>query len=384
MWAEWYRWLAEAGLPPQHGLPRDAWQWEISLPDVADLSDDTRLARVGLPLLEPTRLQWATFQPVGEQLHADGWPALLAASAARPAGRVLCVFRTMRVASGRTSWRPLRSVRLMSWAVETRPLDWRAAPAAVSPPRRSQASRAIVRLMQRDEPTLALPADLVDAIATRTAEIVVERIRDDLRPATQLWLRTRQAAEYLGLSRTALYRRRHQIPHYRSERLLLFRRDELDAWVERHRFEPAPAAAPQPRLGMSTAAARQAADAIRAAGGRRDPGRGRGARTRRLTIVKTQPSQERALPAPLGFSDERKDHSAWQLEITREQLNQMSPRQYQRAWDRRNQRLRDARVFDYLGELQARFGQQGIDERTPSELIAAVEEIRATEVDLGS
>ena len=100
MWAEWYRWLAEAGLPPQHGLPRDVWQWEISLPDVADLSDDARLARVGLPPLAPTRLQWPTFQPVGEQLHADGWPALLAASAARPEGRVLCVFRTARIVPG--------------------------------------------------------------------------------------------------------------------------------------------------------------------------------------------------------------------------------------------------------------------------------------------
>jgi len=100
MWAEWYRWLAEAGLPPQQGLPRDVWQWEIALPGVADLSDDTRLARVGLPPLKPTRLQWPTFQPVGEQLHAAGWAAVLAASAARPVGRVLCVFRTTRVVPG--------------------------------------------------------------------------------------------------------------------------------------------------------------------------------------------------------------------------------------------------------------------------------------------
>jgi RES domain len=111
MWAEWYRWLAEAGLPPQQGLPRDVWRWQIALPDVADLSDNARLARVGLPPLEPTRLQWPRFQAVGEQLHADGWPALVAASAARPAGRVLCVFRTSRVVPGTQPLPPPTSVR---------------------------------------------------------------------------------------------------------------------------------------------------------------------------------------------------------------------------------------------------------------------------------
>jgi hypothetical protein len=100
MWAEWYRYLAELGLPPRQGLPRDVWRWEIVLPDVADLTDDGRLARVGLPSPRPTRLQWPIFQPIGEQLHAEGWPALLAASAARPAGRVLCVFRTAREVAG--------------------------------------------------------------------------------------------------------------------------------------------------------------------------------------------------------------------------------------------------------------------------------------------
>jgi len=45
VWAEWYRYLAEAGLPPEQGLPRDLWRWEISLPEVADLSGDDRLSR---------------------------------------------------------------------------------------------------------------------------------------------------------------------------------------------------------------------------------------------------------------------------------------------------------------------------------------------------
>ncbi len=46
LWAEWYRSLAEAGLPPHQGLPRDLWQWEISLPEVADITDEARLAVV--------------------------------------------------------------------------------------------------------------------------------------------------------------------------------------------------------------------------------------------------------------------------------------------------------------------------------------------------
>ena len=93
VWAEWYRWLAEAGLPPMHALPRDLWRWEITLPRVADLSTAERLAELGLGLPEPGRRDWADFQRVGDRLYEDGWPALLAPSAARPEGLVLCVFR---------------------------------------------------------------------------------------------------------------------------------------------------------------------------------------------------------------------------------------------------------------------------------------------------
>jgi hypothetical protein len=67
---------------------------------VADLTDDARLARVGLPPLQPTSRQWAAFQAVGERLHAEGWPALVSASAARPEGRTLCVFRVARELTG--------------------------------------------------------------------------------------------------------------------------------------------------------------------------------------------------------------------------------------------------------------------------------------------
>jgi hypothetical protein len=101
-WAEWYRYLAEGGLPPEQGLPRDLWRWEVSFPDVADLTDDDRLARVGLPPLRPTRLQWPRFQPVGD--------ALASASAARPEGRTLCAFRVAREVSGTRPAPPPRTV----------------------------------------------------------------------------------------------------------------------------------------------------------------------------------------------------------------------------------------------------------------------------------
>lgn len=91
-WAEWYRLLAELGVPPARSLPRDLWRAEIDV-EVADLSDEARLEAVGLELPRPHRSQWSAFQAIGEQLYADGWPGLLAPSAARPDGLVLCLFR---------------------------------------------------------------------------------------------------------------------------------------------------------------------------------------------------------------------------------------------------------------------------------------------------
>jgi hypothetical protein len=53
-WAEWYRALAEAALPPGRALPRDLWRWQVDLP----------------------------------------------ASAARPEGRTLCIFRVAHEITG--------------------------------------------------------------------------------------------------------------------------------------------------------------------------------------------------------------------------------------------------------------------------------------------
>lgn len=91
-WAEWYRHLAERGLPPHTVLPRDLWRYEVDRTDIADLRDADRLARVGLAVPAPGRATWPAFQEVGEGLHAAGWPGLLAPSAARPDSLVLVVF----------------------------------------------------------------------------------------------------------------------------------------------------------------------------------------------------------------------------------------------------------------------------------------------------
>lgn len=92
VWAEWYRHLAERGLTPLSHLPRDLWRYRVAAKGVANLGEEARLHRVGLPPPAPGRKTWPPYQRIGEQLWRDGWPGLLAPSAARPEGRVLCLF----------------------------------------------------------------------------------------------------------------------------------------------------------------------------------------------------------------------------------------------------------------------------------------------------
>lgn len=54
----------------------------------------------------------------------------------------------------------------------------------------------------------------------------------------------------------------------------------------------------------------------------------------------------------------------------------MSPGDLKRAWEARNERLKAGGVFDHVDELWKRLGQARIEAMTPSELIAAVREIR--------
>jgi hypothetical protein len=73
-------------------LPRDRWRYRVQGVDVADLSDRDRLSRIRLMLPTPGRRTWPPYQGVGETLWNEGWRGLLAPSAARPQGLVLCLF----------------------------------------------------------------------------------------------------------------------------------------------------------------------------------------------------------------------------------------------------------------------------------------------------
>jgi hypothetical protein len=91
-WAEWYRHLAEAGVPPGAAMPRELWSWSVDA-RLANLSDGLELHRAELRRPRPGRAGWPAYQAVGEGLAAEGWAGLIASSAARPAHRIVCLFR---------------------------------------------------------------------------------------------------------------------------------------------------------------------------------------------------------------------------------------------------------------------------------------------------
>jgi RES domain-containing protein len=93
VWAEWYRALAERALPPRVWLPCDLWRIEVEVEGIADLGGPERLEAAGLGVPRPGRSSWPAYQALGERLHGEGFAGLIAPSAARGEGRVLCLFR---------------------------------------------------------------------------------------------------------------------------------------------------------------------------------------------------------------------------------------------------------------------------------------------------
>jgi RES domain-containing protein len=108
-WAEWYRHLAERMIPPLAQMPRDLWTWQVDA-QVADLSTHEMLAVLGLAPPTPGRRNWRPYQRAGEELAADGWAGLLAPSAARPAGKILCLFRDQHGLAGAKPLSPPRRI----------------------------------------------------------------------------------------------------------------------------------------------------------------------------------------------------------------------------------------------------------------------------------
>jgi len=63
VWAEWYRHLAELGLPPAMAMPRDLWRWRVDA-EVADLSGAERLGELSAIVDRLPRVMRVDYIPV--------------------------------------------------------------------------------------------------------------------------------------------------------------------------------------------------------------------------------------------------------------------------------------------------------------------------------
>lgn len=77
---------------------------------------------------------------------------------------------------------------------------------------------------------LTVPAAMLDAIAERAAELLADRLAAETAP----WLDVNGAADHLACAPSRIYAlvSAKRIPHHRDGSRLLFRRAELDEWVE--------------------------------------------------------------------------------------------------------------------------------------------------------
>jgi excisionase family DNA binding protein len=101
------------------------------------------------------------------------------------------------------------------------------------------------------ELSLTLPADVVDAIAERAAELVLERVQRDT--VASPWLPVCDAAAYLGVSERTLERAlaRGRLRSSMVGRRRLLHRDDLDAFVRRAAGEETAPTAPPRRSPRS-------------------------------------------------------------------------------------------------------------------------------------
>jgi hypothetical protein len=168
-----------------------------------------------------------------------------------------------------------------------------------------------------------------------------------------------------------VYRRvaRMAMPHYKVDGILLIRRSELDAWLEHYREQPRE----QESLSGTSSVARRPSRA------RTVMRRPVAAEVRKNELPKKSRSRApRPLPPPLSGDEQHKDTWARELEITRAELDAMSPSAFAKAWDQRNERLREGGVFEYVTELTDAHGWKVIEKMTASELIGAVADLGLT------
>jgi excisionase family DNA binding protein len=79
--------------------------------------------------------------------------------------------------------------------------------------------------------SLAFPPELVEAIAERAAEMLADRRAPEL----EAWIGVEEAAEHLACPKSRVYglSSAGRIPHRKDGSRLLFRRSELDEWLDR-------------------------------------------------------------------------------------------------------------------------------------------------------
>jgi excisionase family DNA binding protein len=79
--------------------------------------------------------------------------------------------------------------------------------------------------------TITLDSDQLDAIAQRVAAMLGPE-----EPNPSPWLTVEDASGYLRLPKSRLYKltAARAIPHRKHEGRILFRRDELDSWLDRY------------------------------------------------------------------------------------------------------------------------------------------------------
>lgn len=106
-------------------------------------------------------------------------------------------------------------------------------------------------MFPRAEPDLAVPvpAELVEVIAARAAELVLERLNAQPQAASQ-WLTLEEAADYVRMSKDTLYKRTGEIPHTKQAGRIRFKRSDLDAWLELEPGGPVAGAVPFPLRGV--------------------------------------------------------------------------------------------------------------------------------------
>jgi excisionase family DNA binding protein len=78
--------------------------------------------------------------------------------------------------------------------------------------------------------TIAASPDLIESVAQRAAELVAERFKAGYEP----WLDVKDAATHIACPVSRIYAlvSAGRIPHRHDGSRLLFRREQLDAWIE--------------------------------------------------------------------------------------------------------------------------------------------------------